>query len=225
MVYTPGSLTSDVELYINDTLYSSLNVNRKLQKWGLSDYNSGQLKLKIKTGDVYKEFILTVSEVVLKTTEKTEGLQLHLTSKNRINDTNKENWKYGDITTTFTDFTWVNDGWQLDEDGYNALVIENNARAVVNFQPFSTDFKGTGKALEFEFKVTDVIDYDAIVISCMSGNRGIEIGCKSAIFKSNESTVSTKFKEDERVRVSFSVENKNQNMLIYVYINGIWKLG
>lgn len=221
MVYTPSSLTSDVELYINDTLYSSLNIDRKLQRWGLSDYNSGQLKLKIKTGDIFKEFVLNVTEVILETTEKTEGLELYLTSKNRINDTNKENWKYGDITTTFTDFTWVNDGWQLDEDGYNALVIENNARATVNIQPFATDFKGTGKAIEFEFKVKDVIDYDAIVISCMSGNRGIEVGCKSAIFKSNEATISTKFKEDERVRVSFSIENKNQNMLIYVYVNGI----
>ena len=221
MVYTPGALTSDVELYVNDNLYSSLNVDRKLQRWGLSEYNSGQLKLKIKTGDIYKEFILNVTEVELITTEKTEGLELYLTSKNRINDENKEKWEYNDITTTFTDFTWVNDGWQLDEDGYNTLVIENNARATINIKPFMTDFKGTGKAIEFEFKVKDVIDYDTIVISCMSGNRGIEVGCKSTIFKSNETSVLTKFKEDERVRVSFSIENKNQNRLIYVYVNGI----
>ena len=221
MVYTPGLLTSEVKLYVNDVLYSSLNVDRKLQKWGLSEYDNGQLNLKIKTGDIYKEFILNVTEVELITTEKTEGLELYLTSKNRINDENKEKWEYNDITTTFTDFTWVNDGWQLDEDGYNTLVIENNARATINIKPFMTDFKGTGKAIEFEFKVKDVIDYDAIVISCMSGNRGIEVGCKSTIFKSNETSVLTKFKEDERVRVSFSIENKNQNRLIYVYVNGI----
>ncbi len=221
MVYTPDLLTSDVELYINENLYSSLNVDRKLQKWNLSDYNSGELKLKIKTGSIYKEFVLSVKEVILKTTEKTEGLQLYLTSKNRINDTNKENWSYNDITTTFTNFTWVKDGWQLDEEGYNALLIQNNARATINFKPFETDFKGTGKAIEFEFKVKDVIDYDAIVISCMSGNRGIEVGCKSALFKSNETSIITKFKEDERIRIAFSIESKNQNRLIYIYINGI----
>ena len=221
MVYSPNNLTTDVTLYLNDEVVSNLSVDRKLQIWNLSDYPSGGVKLKIQAGSVYKEFIVNVNPVELDLSEKTEGLELYLTSKNRINDTNKDIWEFNGIKAVFNNFNWATDGWQLDEEGLNVLTLQGDSRVEIPLQVFSQDFKNTGKAIEFEFEVKNVTNYEDIVISCMSGNRGFEIGCKNATFKSNEMDLSTSFKDNERIRVAFSVESKYQNRIVSIYVNGI----
>lgn len=65
------------------------------------------------------------------------------------------------------------------------------------------------------------MDYDAVVVSCMSGNRGIQLTAQKAVLKSEQSEISTQYKEDEHVRVSFVVEKRAENRVIYCYINGV----
>lgn len=221
MVATPDSLTSNIELYMNDELISTNTIPRGVQDWTLTDYPVGELVLKIVCGSVSKTIAINVKEVEFKLKPKEENLQLYLTSKNRLNDSNKENWNYEDISVMFNNFTWVSDGWQTDDDGINALRIKDNATIEIPFKPFEEDFKGTGKTIEFEFMVTDATNYDDVVISCMSYDRGFYITCKEAVFKSNELTISTKFKDNERIRVSFVIESVYQNRIVSVYVNGI----
>ncbi|MBP3928840.1 MAG: hypothetical protein J6D47_04615, partial [Peptostreptococcaceae bacterium] len=221
MVYSPSQLTTNVDLYVNDKVVSSVVVDRKLQNWNLSEYPSGNVKLKIQTGEVYKEFELTVNPVELDINEKTEGLELYLTSKNRINDNNKDKWEFNTIKANFSNFNWISDGWQLDKEGLNVLTIQGDNRVEIPLKIFSQDFKNTGKAIEFEFEVKNVTNYEDIIISCMSGNRGLEIGCKSAKFKSNEMELLTSFKDNERIRVAFSIESKYQNSIVSIYVNGV----
>ena len=65
------------------------------------------------------------------------------------------------------------------------------------------------------------MNYDAIVLSCMSGNRGIQLTPQKAMLRSEQSEIFTQYKEDEHVRISFVVGKRAEHRLIYCYINGI----
>lgn len=88
-------------------------------------------------------------------------------------------------------------------------------------QPFGKDFRTTGKTIEIEFATRDVMNYDAVVLSCMSDNRGISITPQLATLRSEQKEITTRYKENEHLRLSFVVEKKAVNRLIYCYINGI----
>lgn len=55
----------------------------------------------------------------------------------------------------------------------------------------------------------------------MSGNRGISITPQLATLRSEQKEITTRYKENEHLRLSFVVEKKAVNRLICCYINGI----
>ena len=65
------------------------------------------------------------------------------------------------------------------------------------------------------------MNYDATILSCMSGGRGIEMTANSFVLKSEQSEIGMQFKEDEHIHAVFVVEKRSKNRLIYSYINGI----
>lgn len=101
------------------------------------------------------------------------------------------------------------------------LRVANDARLEIDYQPFASDFRTTGKTIEIEFATRDVLNYDAVIADWMSGGCGIQITAQKATLKSEQSEIGTQFKENEHVRIAFVVEKKNENRLIYIYINGI----
>ena len=66
-----------------------------------------------------------------------------------------------------------------------------------------------------------IIDGDRITVSYLVTGRGFYITPQLAKFQSQLSTLSTQYKENEIVRLSFVIEKRTENRLIYMYINGI----
>lgn len=222
IAYTPNSATTDVELYVNDELYSSLTVDRTKQIWTYRADNVGDLKLEIRAETAEpKVFNLTVVETDINVEAEENDLGLYLSSYGRSNnEVNPGVWTYGDISAQFQNFNFVSDGWQMDDEQNTVLRLSGDARLVIPYQIFAQDFRTTGKTIEFELATRNVLDYDAILLSCMSGGRGIEITTQMAGFKSEQSTIETKYKEEEHVRISFVVEKRNSTKLLICYING-----
>lgn len=222
-VYTPNSLTSTVKLYVNGDLFTTLvNVDRTEHTWSYRPDEYGQLVLKIMTGSVYKEFTLTVSESEIDVHAETNNLALYLNAYGRSNnEPDPSIWEYNDISATLTDFNYVSDGWQTDSNGYTALRVSGNARVSIPYQIFAQDFRTSGKTIEVEFATRDIMNYDSVIMSCYSGNRGFQLTAQRAFLKSEQSEIYTQYKEDEHVRVSFVVEKRAENRLIYIYTNGI----
>lgn len=220
IVYNPTVSSSPVSLSVNDTVVSEQTVDRTLQTWNYRLNHSGNVALKITSGAVSKTFNLTVSEAETIVEAETADLELYLTSQNRSNNDNKRaEWKYNDIAASLTDFNWKTNGW-VTEGGSTALRVSGEARVTIPFKIFDTDFRASGKTIEFEFATRDVINYGAVVINCLAGI-GLQVTAQEALFKSEQTSVDTRFKEEERVRVSFVVEKKTANRLIYIFINGI----
>lgn len=221
IVYNPSTTTSDITLSVDGTIISTQSVDRTRQTWSYRTESPGELQLKIACGSVSKTFDLTVMESEIDVHPEDADLVLFLTSVNRSNNEEGKNvWNYAEIFALLTAFNWATNGWIKTIDGFVALRVNGDARVTIPYNSFANDFRSTGKTIEFEFETRDVTDYDAVILSCMNGGIGLEVTAQKAVFKSEQSTVETQFKEDERVRVSFVIEKKAENRLIFVYING-----
>ena len=221
-VYDPANLTAEVELSVNGNVVSRQTVDRTQQIWSYRADNAGDLALEISCGSASRTIALTVTASEMEIEAETEGLSLYLSSAGRSNtEENPGVWEYGDISAVFSGFNFTSDGWQLDEDNIPVLRVSGDATLTIPVQPFGKDFRTTGKTIEIEFATRNVMNYDAIVLSCMSGNRGISITPQLATLRSEQKEITTRYKENEHLRLSFVVEKKAVNRLIYCYINGI----
>ena len=221
IVYNPATTTSDITLSANGTVISDQTIDRTRQTWSYRAETSGELELKIACGSVSKTFNLTVRESEIDVRPEEADLVLFLTSVNRSNNEEGKNiWNYGEIFAVLTAFNYATNGWIKTVDGFVALRVNGDARVTIPYNSFANDFRSTGKTIEFEFETRDVTDYDSVILSCMNGGIGLEVTAQKAIFRSEQTSIETQFKEDERVRISFVIEKKAENRLIFVYING-----
>lgn len=222
IVYTPGALTSAIQLKDGGTVVKELTVDRTRQTWAYKASTAGNKSLSIVCGDTVKPFTFTVTESDVLAEAETSNLELFLSANGRSNnESNPLTWSYGGVSATMTDFNLKSDGWQSDEDGNTVLRVSGDARVNIPFQLFSGDFRTTGKTIEIELATRNILNYDSVVLSCWSGERGIQVTAQKAMLKSEQSEVFTQYKEDEHIRVSFCVEKRAENRLLAIYINGI----
>ena len=178
--------------------------------------------IRITTGEVSKIISLTVTAADIDVAAETENLSLYLSSASRSNsEAEHAVWKYGSVEAEFSDFNWTSDGWQTDEDGVTALRVSGDAKVTIPFKPFEQDFRTSGKTIEIEFATRDVLNYDAVILSCLESGRGISMTAQGCTLSSEQSSISMQFKEEEHVRVGFVVEKKSGFRRIYCYINGV----
>ena len=221
IVYNPATTTSDITLSANGIEISDQTIDRTRQTWSYRAETPGELELKIAYGSVTKTFNLTVTESEIDVRPEEADLVLFLTSVNRSNNEEGKNiWNYGEIFAVLTAFNYATNGWIKTVDGFVALRVNGDARVTIPYNSFANDFRSTGKTIEFEFETRDVTDYDSVILSCMNAGIGLEVTAQKAIFRSEQTSIETQFKEDERVRISFVIEKKAENRLIFVYING-----
>lgn len=223
IVYTPGVPTSDIQLKDGNTVVKELyGVGRTRQSWPYKASEVGAKNLSIVCGGTVKPISFAVIESAIDVQAETANLELYLSSAGRNN--NEENpldWSYGGVKAKMTGFNLKSDGWQSDSNGNTVLRVAGDARVNIPFNIFGKDFRSTGKTIEIEFATRDVMNYDAVVLSSWSGERGIRITAQKAELKSEQSEVFTQYKEDEHIRVTFSVEKRAENRLLAIYINGI----
>lgn len=221
-VYDPAALTAEVTLSVNGTVLSTQTVDRTEQSYTYRATEAGTLRFVLSAGGVQKAFAVTVTESDIHVEAETEDLVLYLTAQGRSNnEEDPGSWVYKDIRAAFSGFNFVSDGWQKDSEGITVLRVAGSARVTIPYQPFAADFRGTGKTIEIEFATRNVLDYDAVILSCLSGGRGLSLTAQRALLASEQSEISTQYKEDEHIRLSFVAEKRSEDRLLLVYINGI----
>lgn len=221
-VYNPASLTSAITLEANGNIVGSLTVDRTEQTWSYHPTEVGELTQVIRCGNTHVTMVQTVTESSIKVEAETEALALHLSSYGRSNnEAEPGNWESNGIIAEFSNFNFVSDGWVQDEDNITVLRVTGDARLTIPYKIFASDFRTTGKTLEFELATREVLDYDAEVLTCLSNNRGFIITAQQLQMTSQQSTLGSRYKEDEHIRVSIVAERKTENRLLLCYINGI----
>ena len=222
IVYSPSSQMSDVIIKVGERVISEITVDRSRQFFSYRVNNAGEVVITISTGEVEKRIVLSVEAADIDVSAESENLALYLSSASRSNnEANPALWSFNDIEAEFSGFNWTSDGWQMDEDGIVALRLFGDARLTIPYKPFAQDFRTTGKTIEIEFAARDVLDYDAVILSCLNGGRGISLSAQMCMLTSEQSSISMQFKEEEHVRVGFVVEKRSGLRRIYCYINGV----
>ena len=228
--YTPGSLTSTVQIYEGETLISTQTVDRTWQSYSYRANTATEegetIDISFKTGNVTKTVSFAVTESEIDVEPVTDNLVLYLSAEGKSNnDSDKNVWTYGTgqsaIAASFSDFNWTSDGWQKDSDGATCLRVAGDARVSIPYKIFENDFRSSGKTIELEFATWNVMDYDAVILSCVSGGRGLTVTAQKATLASEQSSISAQYKEDEHTRLAFVAEKRSENRFLWVYIDGI----
>lgn len=233
VVYDPASLVANVALHSSETDETTeLTVDRTKQIWSYRVENEGELTLTLScvgadtsTGTPLTAVAyigLTATKTNIDVEAETNNLSLHLSSYGRSNnEADPSVWSYGNVAATLTGFNFTSDGWLEDDDGVTVLRVGGDARVEIPLKMFANDFRTTGKTIEIEFASRSVLDYDAVLATCWADGRGFEITAQQAMLKSEKSEVTTRYKEDDHLRLSFVIEKRIGNRLIIAYINGI----
>lgn len=226
---TPGSASSTVKCYVNNTLKTTLNVSSEATSWPYTFTEAGTYTLKLEVGEEYATQQVVVSEVTLNASAETEGLKFYFTAANRSNNepnpaqysyTNEDDDTYA---LTFNNMRFTNDGWTG-----RSLKIGVGSSVDCNYKPFATDVTTTvGKTIEVNFKVSSVYNYGSNVISCFANDKGIQItpNIGNMAINANDS-VEVQFNDDTEIRLSFVIAARNtandgKEQLIYVFANGV----
>lgn len=243
VVYDPNSLTADIELKITymvngeEVEYSktTLTVDRKQQYWNTRLYPIGKVKFTITYNSgwsnqlnqylytVSKNHSVSVEAAMIDVEAETNDLELYLTAQGRSNnEADPAHWENNGITTTFNNFNWRANGWVTDRNGDTCLRLTGDATAEINLPLFEKDFRREGKTIEFEFAVRDVNKRDSIIIDCYSGNVGLRATADTAFLQSTMSKVSCNYKEEEKLRIGFTVQSLNNDThFICTYLDGV----
>lgn len=222
VVYDPLNNPADIALKINDSIVATRKVDRTQQSWVYKSMSQGDATMTITCRSVSKTFQLTVDKSSITSEAETQNLELFLTSQGRSNqDTDRETWENNGIAASFSEMNYITNGWIVDKDGNTAMRLSGGAAMTIPLKLFSKDIRQTGKTIEIEFAVRQVIDYEGVVLSCQQGGIGLRLTPNTISLTSEQSTLETKYKEDERVRVSFVIEKRANNRLMQIYINGI----
>jgi len=163
---------------------------------------------------VIGQYTLQVVENSEGIAETKEKLRLKLSALGKSNtDSDAKSWAYKDITTTFNNVQWNSaSGWND-----NALVLNNSATATINYSPFSEQPTKNGMTFEIEFETFNVDDENAEVVTINNGRGGkiIITATKASLIsnlESKETTLTTRYKNDERMKLAFVV-NPNDSFL------------
>lgn len=228
MAYDPFTENAEVTLSIineSGTAYSTktITVDQTPKTWVTQDYPAGATKFVIACGSASNSVTVNVAPSTFDLSVIQDSLALEFSANGRSNaEANPESWSYNDVSAAFEGFGWAGaDGWVEDDNGQPVLRFLPGNVMEIPFKPFASDFRSSGYTIEAELATHNVRDYDSIVVSSVNGGRGFIIKSQQASLASEQSSVSIQFKEDERVRIVFVVEQRNLNRFVYVYINGV----
>lgn len=165
----------------------------------------------------------------------TAGADFVLNPQTRSNSDNNRNTIINQqtgatISSTFTNFDFVNDGWVKDEDNISVLRVPTGRTLTINYDVLNNLSNGT--TFEMDFKVRNVFNDDSVVFRFCeySGTTlyGFEMKSLEAAFGTQQNTVrrdqDVMFSDETRTHLAINIiPNLSNSGLNYIriFINGI----
>ena len=258
IVFDPNDAICAISLKIynpDGTIYEATEreVDQTVQTWSTRKYPVGEgIKFSIiyAPADLDTPVVKTHTVNITKSTlqvKPEEDAVLVLSAMGRNNsEKNPGVWTYNGITTTFNNFNWKSNGWLQDKNGDTCLRLAGGAQAIINFAPFSEqnfNIANNGLTVEFEFAIRDVNNRDTVVINCFDGvttdeegnrivveegHKGIVATADRALIKSVADMVSCNYKDEEKLKLAFTIEKDGQDIdgydstrFLSIYLDGV----
>lgn len=180
VVYAKNQENVTVHQYINgDELPTSpitISYDRSLntwKTWAISKYipnavNTFRLMATVEGKVANKEWQVEITPSDLLLDAKSDNLLLYLSALDRSNDElaiSRQTWTYTNYNNQsyaarFNNFTWNNDGWQLDSNGDSVLRLNNGASVFIPFADIMQEDKpDPGFTIETEFRCRNATSF------------------------------------------------------------------
>lgn len=231
--YDPASTIAHVEELRGGVVHQAFTVPRTRQTYSTRLLEAGTMEVAFRCGTAELRFGIEVTASSIDISKATAGLLWELTAAGRSNEeSDPAHWESGEVRTAFSGFDWKSSGWDGD-----ALVMRNGARAEISYQPFheSADPATNGKTIEIEFRVSNVIDNEAVIISCLDAGKGFKVtGSQAELLTGSRVTytdeegeeqtrvvgVQKTFAEDTYIKLALVIGPRTKHRLMEMYING-----
>ena len=229
LVVNPTKETVAVRLQANDKTVSVLeSVDQTVQTWAYKAKNVGTDMLAIVCANMAEDVTLTVTALGYEISPITSGLVLDIDPSGHSNsEAGRDNFGYTDASGTnhpftFSDnFDWTGGGFQLDDDGVTAFVVKRGTYVTADCSLFTENAKTNGKEIKLIFKATNVRNYDAELLNCMSGNIGIRVQAQQTTVGSEAETITVPYCEGKKIEMDVNIEAASENCLAYVCMKAI----
>ena len=229
VAYDPTVIPATVELWQNGKLARTVATPRTVQNYSNRFTEKGRQSLQLKLGSTTYTVNLDVEESGIDISEATYGLQFKLDATGRSNEeSNPATWESNGITTSFEGVDWASSGWV---DG--ALRLINGAKAIIHTKPFSTDVKASGITVEITMRVSNVMDRDAAVLSCLDNGKGLLITTQEVSFRTGQNVsyenedgetvqreikLATNYTAGDWMKVALMVGTASEDRLMQLYV-------
>ena len=227
-----GSNTYLTYTYTNCLVGTVYSFNNTLEIESILD--TLNLTVQVRTIDQTETYSITVDNTEKMT--PTEGADFILNPKVRSNSEANPNTIINAATglsetSTFSNFSFINDGWVEDEDGIRVLRIPAGKSLEIEYDPLDTLTNGT--TIELDYKVKNVFNDDSVIAKFCTYNQGgnpvgFEMKSTEAVFMTVDNQTKrdqdVMFQEDVRTHMAINiVPNLSGSGLNYVriFINGV----
>ena len=222
IVYAPEHNPATVTLAVDGVKTATLTVGRTEQTWSYKASTVGTHTLTITCGDTVKTITATVEELGIDVSPVTTNLAIDFNPAGKTNADESRLWTDGTYHLTVSDnFDWSNGGYQIDDDGDTYFCVKAGTTAVIDYQLFKDDAKKTGKEFKIMYRCTNVRNYDAQVLSCLSGGIGVNVCAQTAELKSEQNILATPYVEDNYMELEFNILPDNPYREMVTWIDGI----
>lgn len=213
-----GIIKSTIENAKNLTVY----------QWAYTPSIAGSYYLTVQCGTSEKTFIINVKSVDIDN-EEIEGYAFKFKASDFANNTAIQRWNSNDITASFSEqFDWINGGLKFDQDDIvhgQFVRIKAGSQMTINYPLFSKDAAEYGKSFKFIFKASNCRNYDAEVLSCISGNnKGISMTAQNALFKSLSYQIDAQYCENSYIEFELDITKRDiqdKKNYITLWLDGI----
>lgn len=170
----------------------------------------------------------------------TNGAVFYMNAANRNNTQSNKKNIVNEITKGTVACDWTNmsfdglDGWTVDSEGRKCLTIQAGSSASIHYQPLSS--VGTGKTIEFNYKVSNAADYSEPIISICDDPsndkfKGIRILPKKIVLHSRDKNTSDYIQsydlmDEQYVNLLITIVRNyktNYGNIAIIYVNGVKK--
>ena len=221
VVYSPNANTSTVVLAVDGTVIDTrTDVGRAQQKWIYTPTTAGEKVLTITCGTTVKTLNLTVNAININNAE-VPSYAFKLKASDFASNNALKDWYYDgsdQINTKLqfsNNFDWINGGLQTEVDENYQLRqyirVKSGTTMTIPYKMFAEDPRATGSNFKIIFKIDKCRDYDAVALTNVADNVGIEIGAHKATFSSSTTSISTQYGEEEYTELEFEVYKAKEN--------------
>lgn len=140
-------------------------------------------------------------------------------------------WGSTNNMATFSEnFDWINGGIksELDEKGNTRqyFCIKAGSTMTINYKLFEQNPTAAGKAFKFIFKAANCRDYDAQVLKCYDGTKGILMRAQNALFSGTANSLDVPYCEDSYIEFEFDItkapsDPKDPKRYMFAWLDGV----